>query len=80
MSGVEEFVERLGAFLEALPRNFRYAVEIRNPEYLALPYFACLAQFNVAHVYNAWTRMPKHRSTSPCPARAPPISWSAARC
>jgi uncharacterized protein YecE (DUF72 family) len=58
MSGVDEFVERLAAFLEALPRNFRYAVEIRNPEFVVPAYFATLRQFNVAHVYNAWTRMP----------------------
>lgn len=58
MSGVAEFVERLAAFLEVLPRNFRYAVEIRNAEFLTAEYFACLAKFNVAHVYNAWTRMP----------------------
>jgi uncharacterized protein YecE (DUF72 family) len=58
MSGVDEFVERLAAFLEALPREFRYAVEIRNPEFLTPAYFAVLRQFNVAHVYNAWTRMP----------------------
>jgi len=58
MSGVNEFVERLAAFLEALPREFRYAVEIRNPEFVSPVYFAALRQFNVAHVYNAWTRMP----------------------
>jgi uncharacterized protein YecE (DUF72 family) len=58
MSGVEEFTERIGAFLEVLPRGFRYAVEIRNPEFLTPGYFDCLRQFNVAHVYNAWTRMP----------------------
>lgn len=58
MSGVDEFAERLGAFLGVLPREFRYAVEIRNPDYLSPGYFDCLRQFNVAHVYNAWTRMP----------------------
>lgn len=58
LSGVEEFAERLAAFLEVLPREFRYAVEIRNPEFLTPAYFAALRQFNVAHVYNAWTRMP----------------------
>ncbi len=58
MSGVDEFVERIAAFLEVLPPLFRYAIEIRNPEFLTPAYFACLARFNVAHVYNAWTRMP----------------------
>ena len=59
MSGEDEWVERLDAFLEALPREFRYAVEIRNPEFLTPPYFACLARHRVAPVYNAWTRMPE---------------------
>jgi uncharacterized protein YecE (DUF72 family) len=59
MSGISEFVERLDAFLEALPPWFRYAVEIRNPEFLEPQYFACLARHNVAHVYNAWTKMPE---------------------
>jgi uncharacterized protein YecE (DUF72 family) len=59
MSGVDELVERLDAFLEALPRAFRYAVEIRNPEFLTPAYFACLARHNVAAVYNAWTKMPE---------------------
>jgi uncharacterized protein YecE (DUF72 family) len=59
MSGVEEFVERLDAFLEALPREFRYSVEIRNPEFLTPAYYACLARHNVAAVYNAWTKMPE---------------------
>jgi uncharacterized protein YecE (DUF72 family) len=59
MSSVEEFVERLDAFLEALPRDFRYAVEIRNPEFLTECYYACLARHNAAAVYNAWTKMPE---------------------
>lgn len=59
MTGVDEFVERIDAFLGALPGGFRYAVEIRNPEFLTPPYFACLARHQVAHVYNAWTKMPE---------------------
>jgi uncharacterized protein YecE (DUF72 family) len=55
------FLERLAPFLEALPRDFRYAVEIRNPEFLGSEYFACLHAHGVAHVYNAWSRMPEIR-------------------
>jgi hypothetical protein len=33
-------------------------VEIRNPEYLGEDYFQCLRAHGVAHVFNAWTRMP----------------------
>jgi uncharacterized protein YecE (DUF72 family) len=54
-----EFLDRLDPFLAALPPEFRYAVEIRNPEFLARDYFACLRARNAAHVYNAWSRMPE---------------------
>jgi uncharacterized protein YecE (DUF72 family) len=54
-----EFLDRLDPFLAALPPEFRYAVEIRNPEFLEKDYFACLRQHNVAHVYNAWSKMPE---------------------
>jgi uncharacterized protein YecE (DUF72 family) len=54
-----EFLERLDPFLAALPPEFRYAVEIRNPEFLQPDYFACLRARGVAHVYNAWSRMPE---------------------
>ena len=54
-----EFVRDLDRFLAALPRDFRYSVEIRNPEYLEPEYFACLRERGVAHVFNAWTRMPE---------------------
>lgn len=55
---VNAFLERLDPFLSKLPGGFRYAIEIRNPEYLGPAYFAALARYNVAHVFNAWTRMP----------------------
>jgi uncharacterized protein YecE (DUF72 family) len=54
-----EFLDRLDPFLASLPPEFRYAIEIRNPEYLAGDYFACLRSHGVAHVYNAWSRMPE---------------------
>lgn len=53
------FLERLDPFLAALPAEFRYAVEIRNPEFLAPDYFRCLRERGAAHVYNAWSRMPE---------------------
>jgi uncharacterized protein YecE (DUF72 family) len=55
------FLDRLDPFLAALPPEFRYAVEIRNPEFLDREYFACLRRHGVAHVYNAWSRMPELR-------------------
>jgi uncharacterized protein YecE (DUF72 family) len=57
-TGPSEFIGRLMAFLDALPRSFRYSVEVRNRSYLIPPYFDCLAARNTAHVVNAWTKMP----------------------
>jgi hypothetical protein len=45
--------------LANLPEGFRYGIEIRNQDYLSPPYFEVLADYNVAHVFSAWTRMPK---------------------
>jgi uncharacterized protein YecE (DUF72 family) len=58
-SDVREFLELLDPFLAALPRQFRYAVEIRNEEFLGGEYFRCLRSHQVAHVFNAWARMPE---------------------
>jgi uncharacterized protein YecE (DUF72 family) len=57
-SNPEQFMARLDPFLAALPDGFRFAVEIRNPEYLVPSYLEMLSSRNVAHVFNAWTRMP----------------------
>jgi len=56
---VGQFAARLDAFLDRLPADWRYAVEVRNAEFLAPLYFDCLRAHNVTHVYNAWTRMPE---------------------
>jgi uncharacterized protein YecE (DUF72 family) len=55
---VRDFLPLLEQFLGSLPSGWRYAVEIRNREFLVPDYFALLSRFNVAHVFNAWTRMP----------------------
>lgn len=52
------FVTTLDPFLGRLPEGFRYSVEVRNREYLTPRYFDCLRTHGVAHVLNAWTRMP----------------------
>jgi uncharacterized protein YecE (DUF72 family) len=65
-----EFVERLDPFLAKLPPGFRYAVEIRNPGFLEKDYFACLRAHNVAHVYNAWSKMPELREQMAIPESA----------
>lgn len=56
--GADIFAEQLDTFFAALPREARYAVELRNPEFLTPAYFAVLREHNVAHVFNSWTRMP----------------------
>jgi uncharacterized protein YecE (DUF72 family) len=69
---VGQFVGRLDPFLATLPPEFRYAIEIRNPDYLDRTYFECLRAHGVAHVYNAWAKMPelKHQMAIPGSATA----------
>lgn len=57
--GVEAFAADLEKFLRQLPGGFRYAVEVRNREYLDAPYFDALRAHNVAHTFSSWTRMPE---------------------
>jgi uncharacterized protein YecE (DUF72 family) len=59
-SGVsyESFVQMIGEFLSGLPPQFRYAVELRNREFLTPEYLKMLEGLGVAHVLNNWTRMP----------------------
>ncbi|GIW89382.1 MAG: hypothetical protein KatS3mg108_3706 [Isosphaeraceae bacterium] len=55
----DAFLDELAPFLAGLPDGFRHAVEVRNPELLReRRYFDTLAASEVAHVFNAWTRMP----------------------
>jgi uncharacterized protein YecE (DUF72 family) len=65
-----EFLDRLDPFLAALPPEFRYAVEVRNPEFLEKDYFSCLRSHGVAHVYNAWSKMPELQSQIAIPDSA----------
>jgi uncharacterized protein YecE (DUF72 family) len=53
-----DFAERLDRFFGKLPVEGRYAVEVRNPEFLTPAYFAVLRGHDVAHVMSSWTRMP----------------------
>ena len=54
----EEFVGKLNGFLQQLPKDFSYAVEIRNAGVLGPLYRDVLAQHGVAHIYNHWWYMP----------------------
>jgi len=53
-----DFVAALEVFLAALPAGWPYGIELRNHDWLVPEYFACLARYGVAHVFNSWTRMP----------------------
>ena len=57
-AGVEEFLADLDPFLQSLPGGWKYAVEIRNEEFLGGAYFNLLRTRGVAHVFNSWARMP----------------------
>ncbi len=52
------FAGRLARFLAALPRDLRYAVELRDPALLTEEYRRALAESGAAHVYNYVTAMP----------------------
>jgi uncharacterized protein YecE (DUF72 family) len=54
----EEFCSRLDSFFGQLPKDFTYAVEIRNAGLLGPEYRQVLERHAVAHVYNHWSYMP----------------------
>jgi uncharacterized protein YecE (DUF72 family) len=52
------FVDRLDRFLSALPREFDYAVELRDARLLTADYRRVLAAHQIAHTFNYWSAMP----------------------
>jgi uncharacterized protein YecE (DUF72 family) len=52
------FIERLDGFLGQLPRQFQYAVEIRDKWALTSAYWHVLRRHGAGHVYNYWSAMP----------------------
>jgi uncharacterized protein YecE (DUF72 family) len=55
---LDDWTAQLDDFLGHLPRDFRYAVELRNPELLHDAHGDVLRRHGVAHVFNSWTDMP----------------------
>ena len=53
-----DFLKRLDAFLGKLPREFRYATEIRTPKLLEQEYFEVINRHGVTHCFNHWQYMP----------------------
>lgn len=67
------FFERLDRFFAELPKNFQFAVEVRNKGFLKPEYFETLRKHNAAHVFNHWTKMPPLREQLAA-AGAPPFT------
>jgi uncharacterized protein YecE (DUF72 family) len=55
---LDAFLERLDPFLAALPREFRYGVEVRNKNWVTQPLLECLRARNVAFVHVDLVYMP----------------------
>ena len=53
------FCERLDAFLAAVPRDFPFAVELRDRRLLTPAYAKTLQKHGASHVFNYWSRMPR---------------------
>jgi uncharacterized protein YecE (DUF72 family) len=54
----QAFAERLDRFLEPLPREWQFAVELRDARLLTPAYARVLARHRAGHVFNAWSAMP----------------------
>jgi uncharacterized protein YecE (DUF72 family) len=63
-----DFAFKLDRFFAKLPKDYAYAVELRNSELLTPSYFAALARNGVSHVFNHWERMPAIRDQLANPA------------
>lgn len=68
---VGPFLERLAAFLEALPAGFRYAVEVRNRAWIGAPLLGLLRERGVALV---WADLPWVPHPDGWPADLDPVT------
>ena len=70
-----DFIARLNRFLEQLPRQFEYAVELRDQRLLTPAYRDVLKSHGVAHTYNYWSAMPMPSAQSAIvPSDDPPFT------
>jgi len=53
-----DFVADLDTFFSKLPKEWPYAIEIRNKYWLREEYFVCLNRHGITHVFNSWNAMP----------------------
>lgn len=52
------FREKLATFLREAPRDFPFAVELRDRKLLTKEYARTLREHDASHVFNYWSRMP----------------------
>ncbi|MDH3202663.1 MAG: DUF72 domain-containing protein [Myxococcales bacterium] len=52
------FLTKLRAFFRAAPRDFPFAVELRDRRLLTTEYARALREHDAVHVFNYWSRMP----------------------
>ncbi|MEM9729276.1 MAG: DUF72 domain-containing protein [Myxococcota bacterium] len=52
------FAAKLGTFLRAVPRDFPFAVEVRDRKLIGSEYVRTLEEHDATHVFNYWSRMP----------------------
>ena len=55
----ETFLTKLDTFLGHLPKEFEYAVEVRNTRVLGKDYNTLLAKHGVSHVFSHWSFLPE---------------------
>lgn len=65
-----QFFFSLDTFVKRLPKDFTYATEVRNPEYLVKDYFDILNGAGVTHCFNHWNSMPRLRDQMRAAAQA----------
>jgi uncharacterized protein YecE (DUF72 family) len=57
----DEYVSALGEFLDKIPRDDRYNIELRTESLLTGPYFNVLEEYGVGQVLSHWTWLPPLR-------------------
>jgi uncharacterized protein YecE (DUF72 family) len=51
-------LEAFARFFSEVPRDFTYAVEIRNPELVTPEFYSLLSRLGLSPVFSHWTKMP----------------------
>jgi hypothetical protein len=57
----DEYVAALSDFLDEIPRDDRYHIEVRTESLLSGPYFKALEEYGVGQVLSHWTWLPPLR-------------------